>query len=218
MENNTTWVSVQAVTTQGLAWKATKIYHRAPAETRMQHNVFVWCFENGQVVRDGKLQIKWGWQGQRSDEPSPNKLCDKKAPDPSTDIPIEHGQHIWLEVADQRGYPSDRVVNLHAELPGPGPAAGQDWQHHDYDVYLELKQLVVTQPPVITPPITIPTQPEQPTGEETVTELREVLIGLISDIRSDINGVKSDMVGTKSDIASLQQQVFMLQEKDGVKG
>lgn len=148
--NDAPWVTTEPTQAAGLAWRCTKIHHLTPAETAGRHNVFIWCVIGGNVVRDGSLQIKWGWEGQRPGELSPDKICDKRAPDPSTDIPIERGQHIWCRVHDDKhGFASDIVRNLHAELPGPG--GGSDWQHHSYDVYFELIQSNVV-PPVTPPP------------------------------------------------------------------
>ncbi len=71
------------------AWRCTQVHHMTGEENQGRHNVFIDCILNGQAVRDGKLQIEWGWEGQRSDEASPPKVCDKRAPDHCTDIPIE---------------------------------------------------------------------------------------------------------------------------------
>lgn len=148
-------------TAKGLVWRAIVVRHLTGAENAGKHNVFADCLINGTVVRDGSVQIKWGWEGQEPDEPSPNKVCDKKAPDYATDIPINAGQIIWCEALGHNA-PSDRVSGLTADLPSDGP--GNDWRHNSWYVRFELQMSI---PPV-------PDKPEQGELEAMRADMQKI--------------------------------------------
>lgn len=145
-------------TDEGLVWRAVSVRHLTGAENAGKHNVFVTCLIDGRIVRDGSVQVRWGWEGQRPDEPSPSKLCDKQGETYSTDIPINDEMKIWCEAVG-RGAKTDRVSNLSADLPPDGP--GNDWKHNSWAVIFELK-LIKTP---LAPPVTLLTL------EERVAEL-----------------------------------------------
>lgn len=134
-KSNADWVKVAPAVTPGLAWRCTEIEKLAPMQNAGRHNVFIWLKVAGQVIYSG-LFIRYGWDDQHDDEIQQPKKLDKKPPDPSTDIAINVGMKMWIEVVDPAGYPSDRVSNLHAHLPSDGP--GDEWEHHSYNVTLEL--------------------------------------------------------------------------------
>lgn len=147
MQNDAPWVTVSPVSSAspGMAWRCTYIHHMTPAENAGKHNIFVDCIRSGQVVRDGSVRIAWKWAGQRSDETAKPAICDKRAPDHSTDTPIEKGQYITLLVDDGKGTPSDIIGNLNAVMDG---ADGNSWHHHSYMLTFEL----TSQPSPIPPP------------------------------------------------------------------
>jgi hypothetical protein len=171
VEINNNIASVIPTLDIGPAWRATQIFLRPPERNGMKRNVFIYCIEGGQIVRDGRLKIRWGWAGMLGSQAPEPKVCDKRPPDPySTDIPIFDGAHIYFEVLDERGYPSDRILNLHANFEGPGPEVGADWGHHSWDVFVKLLAGVITVVPPPQPgpetPTTIsgPTIPSGPGG------------------------------------------------------
>lgn len=175
--NNAPWVSVDQAPASGQAWRCTRIEHLAGFVNKGRHNIFIRVFRAGQIVRDGKVEIRWGWNGQRPDEVAKPAICDKRAPDPSTDIPIEKDQHIWIQVDDGKGTPSDKLINLHAVMDG---ADGNSWHHHSYDADFEISiASSPVQPPVISEPPTIP-----PTGlEARVAELEKQMQQVLSAIQ-----------------------------------
>lgn len=154
VENNCPWVSVTPATADGLAWRCTKVLHLSGAENNGRRNILIELVIGGMVIHqnDG-LAIKWGWDGQHADEAQPLRKLDKNPPDPSTDIAIDPDQHIWLEVVDKMGFPSDRVSNIHAELVSNGP--GNEYHHNSTRVRLELMKGDAVQPPVVTEPLSL---------------------------------------------------------------
>lgn len=150
IENNAPWISVTPATTDGLAWRVTKVHHLTGAENQGRRNILIELVIGGLVVyKNEGLSIRWGWDGQHADEAQPLRKLDKQPPDPSTDIPIDPGQHIRIEVVDKMGFPSDVVSNIHAELPSDGP--GNEYHHNSTYVRLELLKGNAVQPPIIPP-------------------------------------------------------------------
>lgn len=145
VSSNAPWVIVTPTTEPGLAWRVTKITHLTGEENAGRANVFIWLYISGRIIRD-ELSIQYGWDGQHADEQQQPKKLDKKDPDPSTDIAIQKGMHAWIEVVDPNGFKSDRVSNLHAEIPNDGP--GNEWHHHSYSIVFELMSGDAVQPPV----------------------------------------------------------------------
>lgn len=134
---NAPWVKISEINQNGIAWRCTRIRHLSGADNAGRHNVFIYLYE-GRAADRLPVQvysgpaIRYGWEGQHPDELQQPKTLDKKPPDPTTDIAIETGMHVWIEVVDPRGYPSERVSNLHAEMPSDG--SGNEYHHHSYAV------------------------------------------------------------------------------------
>lgn len=167
--NNTTWVTVEPSTATGDVWRCTSIYHYPPELNSGRHNVFIDAYKDGSRVRSDSLFAIWGWEGQRSDEQSPDVALNKRAPDPCCDIPIEKGMKIWCRLS---GYPSDTVRNLHAVIDGTND--GNSWHHHSYLVVFTLQNSNTSQPP-ITPQPVIEDEPTRLTKLEARVDALEKL-------------------------------------------
>jgi murein DD-endopeptidase MepM/ murein hydrolase activator NlpD len=123
-----------------LCWRVIGVHHLTPDENRGNHVVYVDVVdEAGHPLRSADLQVKWGWAGQRPDEPAPPKPLDKPSSEPATNVEMYSGQQLWIELTGE-GLPSDTVRNLHtkhADEPGPN---GETWNsigHHSFYVLFQ---------------------------------------------------------------------------------
>lgn len=147
--NNAPWVTIElAVAPPGaLVWRCTEVEHLSGEVNQGKHNVFIRLYIDGVLIYTG-LSIQYGWAGMLPEQIQLPKKLDKRPPDPSTDIAIEAGMHMWLYVLDPHGYPSDIVRNLHAEMVSDG--SGDEWGHNSYDLRFDLVTgSVVVQPPIV---------------------------------------------------------------------
>lgn len=167
IQNNAPWVSVDQAPNSGQAWRCTRIEHLPGSSNLGKHNIFIKVYRTGEIVRDGSVTIRWGWNGQRPDEIAKPAKCDKQAPDPSTDIPIEKDQHIWIQVDDGKGTPSDKLINLHAVMDGTD---GNSWHHHSYAVDFQI-EIASPPPPTTSEPPTIPNSDDR----QLLLKIRDLL-------------------------------------------
>lgn len=112
------WVTIQAVNGAGLAWRCVLIHHLTPFENGNNHHVYVDCLgPSGQPVADpSKLRLGWTWVGKRPDEQAPDKVFDKRAPEPACNLDLYKGQYASIWIKDV--YASDIVSNLRTDLGG----------------------------------------------------------------------------------------------------
>lgn len=174
MINDTTYATVDEAPPSGLAWRVKRIHHLTGEQNKGKHNIFLRVYRAGEIIRDGSVVIRWGWEGQQANEISNPVSCKKNAPDPSCDIPIEKGQRIWIKVDDGKGTPTDIVRNLHAMMDVD--SVGNFWGHHSTDVDFEIT--IIAPPVVIDNPPTIPTTG---TWQEAVAVLAH-RVKLIEDV------------------------------------
>lgn len=125
--SNAEWVKVTRAQTSGLAWRVIGIRHLPPEENGGRHNVFVSATVDGNEVRNGSVSIAYGWEGQDLSEKVAQIPLNKTPPDLS-DIPIFPNQKLWITLIDAGNFPSDRVSNLHGDLPD----SNGDIHHHSY--------------------------------------------------------------------------------------
>lgn len=122
------------------AWRVLGVHHLTPSENGGKHVVFVDIVdEQGNPLRDPNLQVAWGWEGQRADEPARPKKFDKGMGEPASNVDVYSGQNVWVKVEGD-GLPSDVVSNMHtkhADEPGPH---GETWTsigHHSFYVLFQ---------------------------------------------------------------------------------
>ena len=145
-----------------VGWRVLGVHHLSPAENRGGHHIYVDVVdEQGQRLRDPSLRLRWGWEGQRADEAAPPRAFDKGDNEPATNVDVNSGQIVWVEVEGQ-GLASDRVHNMHtkhADEPGPG---GETWNSIGHHSFYILFQRVAEGARPVDPP----TKPEEPTEPE----------------------------------------------------
>ena len=169
-----------AVTDGQTAWRVRGVHHLTPDENRGNHVVYVDIVdEEGNPLRDQRVHLKWGWEGQQAHEGVDPKRFDKPASEPATNVDVYSGQHIWVRVEGD-GLPSDTVANMHtkhADERGPGGELWNTIGHHSfYILFQRASQAIssgigngtVTTPEPLPNPTPNPT-PGTPTPEPTPT-------------------------------------------------
>lgn len=127
-------------------WRVLGVHHLTPSENRGKRNIYVDIIdEQGNRIRDNNLRLAWGWEGQRADEESPPRAFDKSDSEPHTNLDVNLGQHIWIQVEGD-GFASDRVHNLHTNHADEHGPRGETWNsigHHSFYVLFQrtLKQI-----------------------------------------------------------------------------
>jgi len=109
-------------------WACIGAYHLTPDENAGKHVLYLEAMdeENNRIFGTA---FKWGWEGQRPDEPSPD-LIDDKPPNELANIVIWANQIIWAGVRD--AIPSGEVKNVRSTHPDEAP--GNTWGHHSFYV------------------------------------------------------------------------------------
>lgn len=102
------------------------IHKLTPSENVGKHNLFIDVVDkDGKIMKD--VKIAWGWEGQRPGEVTRPLVLDKPESEPSGNLVIWSNQKIWAMVLDK---PSDKVYNVHTQLPDEG--SGNTYGHHSY--------------------------------------------------------------------------------------
>lgn len=120
----------------GAAWRMTTLRHLAPAENRGKHHAYISAERNGSDVRGDNLAVRWGWEAMEG--PPQVAFLNKPSNEPATNIPIQPGMVVWLEISDLSGVPSDRVIGLRTDYPDeplpPDGLGGNTLYHHSFEV------------------------------------------------------------------------------------
>lgn len=142
----------------GLYWEVAAVYHLKPDENAGKHVIFVDVVDNdNNWVDTNGLSIKWGWDGQQSNETSPNKQFEKNPPEFRGQVDLNKGAKTWLKIQDESGVTSDVVNGLHSDwenLP-----FGNTFGHNSFIVIFKKGDS-----------LTIPVEPEE---ETDLTEIKE---------------------------------------------
>lgn len=141
----------------GLYWEVAAVYHLKPDENVGKHVVFVDVVDNNNNwVDTNGLSIKWGWEGQQPNEPSPNKTFEKNPPEFRGQVDLNKGAKTWFKIQDDSGVTSDTVNGLHSDwenLP-----FGNTFGHNSFIVIFKKRDS-----------LTIPVEPEE---EMDLTEIK----------------------------------------------
>ena len=197
-------------------WRVVGIHHLTPDENRGRHAVYVDVIdEAGQRVHNPNLRLRWGWEGQRADEPVDPKPFDKPDDEPAANADLNRGQHLWVQIEGD-GLPSERVLNCHTEHvdePGPG---GEKWNttgHHSFYILFQRtrRQGEVQKPDIITEPcITVKE------AREKRVELEKTIVSLLAKFSNE-TGARVHSIdvaidyenGRRDDFYSIIVQVFI---------
>lgn len=111
-------------------WRCVKANLMPPSENQGKHNVYVNVYDStGKDLRgNSNITLSWGWEGQKPDEASTDKVFDKPINEYGTNIPIEKGMVVWCKV-HENGVDSDVVSGLRTDFDGTG---GDSLFHHSY--------------------------------------------------------------------------------------
>jgi hypothetical protein len=109
-------------------WACIGAYHLTPNENRGKHVLFLEAMDETNKRIFGTA-FKWGWEGQRLDEPSPD-LIDDKPPNELANLVLWANQIIWAAVRD--AIPSGEVKKVRSTHPDEAP--GNTWGHHSFYV------------------------------------------------------------------------------------
>jgi hypothetical protein len=145
---------------------------------------------DGVPIRDWKgnpadVSIKWGWEGQRSDEQKPSISLAKPIFEYGCDIAVHAHQVVWCRVVDNMDSPSQTVEGFRTDKEGPGD--GNSWGHWSIFVVFQwkIKEVPVNKPPVIQPP-QLPPEPNpdpepepEPPSIPTVDTLTDDEMGIL---------------------------------------
>lgn len=115
------------------AWKIVDIRHVPASENSMRHLIYV-TLENSdgtRFVNNGRVVVRYGWEGQREDENPWPAIPDKPYPEPHCNIANYPAMKTWVEVLEE-GTRSDRVYNIHTMWPSDGE--GNDVGHHSFSL------------------------------------------------------------------------------------
>jgi len=109
-------------------WACIGAYHLTPDENSGKHVLYLEAMDENNNRVFGTA-FKWGWEGQRPDEPSPD-LIDDKPPNELVNLVIWANQIIWAGVRDT--IPSGEIKNVRSTHPDEPP--GNTWGHHSFYV------------------------------------------------------------------------------------
>jgi hypothetical protein len=160
-------------------WACIGAYHLTAEENNGKHVLYLEALDENNNRIFGTA-FKWGWEGQRPDESSPD-LIDDKPPNELVNLVIWANQILWTGVRD--AIPSGEVKNVRSTHPDEAP--GNTWGHHSF--YVAFKRVEGddggTEPPE--PP------PELECGE--IRKLTESALKRIENAESELAAAKKDL-------------------------
>ena len=160
-------------------WACIGAYHLTPEENRGNHVLYLEAIDENNNRVFGAI-FKWGWEGQRPDEPSPD-LIDDKPPNELVNLVIWANQIIWTGVRD--AIPSGEVKNVRSTHPDE--ASGNTWGHHSF--YVAFKR-------VTTDDGGGPEPPEPPEIEcGNIRKLAESALKRIENAETELAAAKKDL-------------------------
>ena len=160
-------------------WACIGAYHLTPKENQGKHVLYLEAIDK-QDKRVFGTVFKWGWQGQRPDELSPD-LVDDKPPNELPNIVIWANQTIWAAVRDT--IPTGEVRNVRSTHPDEG--TGNTWGHHSF--YVAFKRVTADDGGIIDPP----EPPEFECGD--ILKLAESALKRIETAEAELAAAKQDL-------------------------
>jgi hypothetical protein len=160
-------------------WACIGAYHLTPDENSGKHILYLEAMdeENNRIFGTA---FKWGWEGQRPDEPSPD-LIDDKPPNELVNLVIWANQTIWAGVRD--AIPSGEVKNVRSTHPDEPP--GNTWGHHSF--YVAFKRVTADDGGIVEPP-------EPPEFEcDDIRKLAESAFKRIENAEAELAAAKNDL-------------------------